>query len=967
MSHPSEASLENNLVQQLAAQGYASIKVPDGAALVANLKAQLEAFNGTTFTAKEFDAILNHLAKGNVFEKAKTLRDRYKLSKEDGESFYVRFFDHEDLGRNLFQVTQQVEQQGSFRNRYDVTLLVNGLPLVQIELKRTGIEIKEAFNQVGRYHKHSFWANHGLYYYVQVFVISNGANTKYFSNQKEQSVRQTFYWANADNRNITGLSDFAAIFLQPTFLGKFIAHYVVMEEAHKRMLVMRPYQVHATEAIVRQVLAGRENGYIWHTTGSGKTLTSFKASQIVMDLPQVHKVIFVVDRKDLDYQTQQEFNSFKENSVDVTKDTRALVRQLTDDTKLVLTTIQKLDNAVTMAQYEGRLTQLRDKRIVFIFDECHRSQFGLTHRRITDFFRNSQLFGFTGTPIFVDNANKNEFGKRTTQELFGKRLHQYVITDAIHDQNVLKFGIEYVGRYRHKGSSFIDIEVEDIDKAEVLNDRKRLEKIADYILAYHDVKTFDREYSALFATSSIDNLIQYYEIFQARKLEGRHDLRIAAIFTYGANEDNEDAQDFLPEAEAIDFRHAAGQAMVAAEPPSPYGSTHSRDKLEAIIIDYNGQYNTAFSTRDGLQFEGYAKDISKRLKDREKASFDDDKDRLDLVLVVNMMLTGFDAKKVNTLYVDKNLKQHGLIQAFSRTNRILGEKKSQGNILCFRNLKAATDEAITLFSNKEAIETVVLPPYEVIVQRFGQALEALIDRVPTYQHVDDLQSEEEELAFVQAFRDLLRVKNVLASYTDFKWDDLGISEETFNNYLSKYLDLRDKVMQDHEKQKVSILNDIDFELELVHRDQINVAYILKLLAKLKEAKLTERAQQEKTIRDLLDREVMLRSKRALIEQFIAEHLPRIADSDHIADAFEAYWNDQKVLALHTLCAEEQLDKSQFQSLIEAYLFSGQEPLREAILRCLGARPSVLHARAVADRIMARMKEYVEVFYRGMVG
>lgn len=508
MSHPSEASLENNLVRQLVAQGYASVKVPDGAALVANLKAQLEAFNGTTFTAKEFDAILNHLAKGNVFEKAKTLRDRYKLSKEDGESFYVRFFDHEDLGRNLFQVTQQVEQQGSFRNRYDVTLLVNGLPLVQIELKRTGIEIKEAFNQVGRYHKHSFWANHGLYYYVQVFVISNGANTKYFSNQKEQSVRQTFYWADADNRNITGLSDFAAIFLQPAFLGKFIAHYVVMEEAHKRMLVMRPYQVHATEAIVRQVLAGRENGYIWHTTGSGKTLTSFKASQIVMDLPQVHKVIFVVDRKDLDYQTQQEFNSFKENSVDVTKDTRALVRQLTDDTKLVLTTIQKLDNAVTMAQYEGRLTQLRDKRIVFIFDECHRSQFGLTHRRITDFFRNSQLFGFTGTPIFVDNANKNEFGKRTTQELFGKRLHQYVITDAIHDQNVLKFGIEYVGRYRHKGSSFIDIEVEDIDKAEVLNDRKRLEKIADYIIAYHNVKTFEREYSALFATSSIDNLIQ---------------------------------------------------------------------------------------------------------------------------------------------------------------------------------------------------------------------------------------------------------------------------------------------------------------------------------------------------------------------------------------------------------------------------------------------------------------------------
>jgi type I restriction enzyme R subunit len=963
----SEAVLERNLVQQLMDQGYAPVKIKDGAALVANLQVQLERFNNTSFTSKEFDAILNHLAKGNVFEKAKTLRDRYNLTKENGESFWVRFFDHEDWGRNLFQVTQQVEQQGSFLNRYDVTLLVNGLPLVQIELKRTGIEIKEAFNQVGRYHKHSFWTNHGLYYFVQVFVISNGVNTKYFSNQKEQSVKQTFFWADIDNRNVTGLPEFAAQFFQRDFLGKFIAHYVVMEEAHKRMLVMRPYQVHATEAIVQQVVAGtassrsgKDNGYIWHTTGSGKTLTSFKASQIVMDLPQVHKVVFVVDRKDLDYQTMLEFNSFKKDSVDVTKDTRSLVRQLTDDTKLVLTTIQKLDNAVNMAHYEAKINALRDKRIVFIFDECHRSQFGLTHRRITEYFRNSQLFGFTGTPIFVDNANKTQLGKRTTKELFGRCLHKYVITDAIRDQNVLKFGIEYVGRYRHKGSSFIDIEVEDIDKTEVFNDRKRLEKIADYIIAYHDVKTFGREYSALFATSSIANLIQYYEIFKDRKLAGKHDLRIAAVFTYGANEDNEDAQDFLPEDDVIDFR-------MAAEPLPSLGSGHSRDKMEAIIGDYNAQYGTSFSTRDSLLFEGYAKDISKRMKEREKASFNDEKDRLDLVLVVNMMLTGFDAKKVNTLYVDKNLKHHGLIQAFSRTNRILGEKKSQGNILCFRNLKAATDDAITLFSNKEAIETVVMPPYEVILQRFEAALKTLVARVPSYQFVDELQSEEEELAFVQAFRDLLRIKNVLASYTDFNWADLGITEENFNNYLSKYLDLRDKVKQDHEKQKVSILNDIDFELELVHRDQINVAYILKLLARLKETKLSERAQQEKTIRDLLDREVMLRSKRELIEKFIAEHLPNIPDSDKIEDEFEKYWNDQKVLALQTLCEEEQLDKAQFQSLIEAYLFSGQEPLRDDILRCLGDRPSILRARAVADRIMARMKEFVEVFYRGMVG
>ena len=886
----SEAILESNLIKQLVSLGYESVKIHDGDAFVSNLKIQLEAFNKTRFTTKEFDAILNHLAKGNVFEKAKTLRDRFVLNKEDGTSFYVRFFDNEDWSKNKYQVTNQVQIQGSFLNRYDVTLLVNGLPLVQVELKRSGLEIKEAFNQINRYQRHSFWSNHGLFQYVQLFVISNGVNTKYLANNRLQSVKQTFYWADANNKNVTGLPEFAHAFLNVDHLGKMISHYVVLNETFKNMMILRPYQYFATEAIINQVKTGNENGYIWHTTGSGKTLTSFKASQIIMELPEVYKVVFVVDRKDLDYQTMQEFNSFKKGSVDVTDNTASLVEQLTDTTKLVLTTIQKLNNAITKHHYENKLGHLKDKKIVFIFDECHRSQFGETHGRVTQYFQKAQLFGFTGTPIFAENASKNELGKRTTKDLFGNCLHKYVITDAIRDQNVLRFGIEYVGKY---------------------------------------------------------------------KQAGEHDLRIATIFTYGANEEDEDAQDYLPGDDE--------EFSMAADPQVAYQSSHTRDKLESYIADYNKMYGTSFSTTDSQAFENYFKDISKRLKEREKETFNDEKDRLDILLVVSMFLTGFDAKKVNTLYVDKNLKHHGVIQSYSRTNRILGEQKSQGNILCFRNLKKATDEAITLFSNKDAIEDIILPPYEAIAKKFKEALKTLLTIVPTFQKVDDLESEEAELSFIQAFRALLRAKNVLESYTDFSWEDLGIDEQTFENYKSKYLDLYDKVKNREAKQKTSILEDIDFELELIHRDLINVAYIIKLLAKLKETKTTEAEQQKKAIMDLLGGDIALRSKRELIEKFIQENLPLIDNADNIQDEFENYWQEQKILALDKICKEEQLDKEQLKALIDAYIFSGQAPLRDDVLKCLGDRPSILKAREIGDRIILKMKEYVQVFVNGMIG
>ncbi len=963
MTIQSEATLENKLIAQLQHLGYQAVEVRDAASLLVNLKSELEAFNDSTYTEKEFQGILNHLGKGNVFQKAKTLRDRYSFTQENGETRYVRFFDTENWSKNRYQVTHQVSQEGSFKNRYDVTLLVNGLPLVQIELKRRGIEIKEAFNQLNRYQKHSFWSNNGLFQYVQIFVISNGVNTKYLANNELQSVKQTFFWSDEQNNIITELPDFAAAFLHPDHLGKMIAKYIVINETHKTLMVLRPYQYYAVEALIRQVKTTTDNAYIWHTTGSGKTLTSFKTSQILMDLPQVYKVVFVVDRQDLDYQTMKEFNAFKAGSVDATENTNSLVQQLlgtyTDkkgeakDSNLIITTIQKLNKAIS-GKHSERLAKLKNKHFVFIFDECHRSQFGDTHAKITEFFAESQLFGFTGTPIFADNASKNERGKRTTSDLFGQCLHKYVITDAIRDENVLRFGIEYFSVFKHKDKPQFDIMVEDIDKSEVFNDPQYLENVADYIIANHKRKTFNKEYSALFAVSDIDRAIAYYELFQQKKEAGEHDLRIATIFTYGSNEAAPEAQDYLPE-EVLSS---------AAEAESDYAH-HTRDKLENFIGHYNRMYGTSFSTRDGKLFQEYFKDISKRLKEREKINFNDEKDRLDIVIVVGMMLTGFDAKKVNTLYVDKNLKQHGLIQAFSRTNRTLGDKKSQGNILCFRNLKKATDDAITLFSNKEAIEVVLMPDYENIAEKFQEAFEHLKAIAPNYQSVNQLVSEEEEEIFVKAFRKLMRNLNVLQSYTDFDWADMPLDEQEFEDYKGKYLDLYEKVKREAQKEKVSILDDIDFELELIHRDRINVAYIIKLLAKLKGAKTSEAQAQKKAIMDLLGGDVMLRSKRELIEKFIDEHLPKIQEADKIEEEFAQYWRDQKVLALKQICEEEQLDQAQFKSLIDQYLYSGQDPIRDDVFKCLDNRPSILQAREIGERIIDKMKEFVEVFERGV--
>ncbi|MDN6292759.1 MAG: HsdR family type I site-specific deoxyribonuclease, partial [Tetragenococcus halophilus] len=531
MPTQSEQVLEDKLVAQLQSLGYAKVAVSNEEALVANLKTQLEKHNSISFSKDEFARVLNILNKGSVFEKARTLREKQHIIRDNGDNLYFEFLNTEHWCQNEYQVTQQVTIKGSYKNRYDVTLLVNGLPLVQIELKRRGLEMKEAFNQVNRYQRHSFGSNSALIQYVQIFIISNGVNTKYYANNRHQSFKQTFYWSDKENKRLTNiLNGFTSDFLEPCHVSKMICKYIVLNETHKILMVLRPYQFYAVEAMIDKVKNSTHNGYIWHTTGSGKTLTSFKASQIIMQMPQVKKVVFVVDRKDLDYQTTKEFNSFSKGSIDGTDNTRALVKQFEDDTKLIVTTIQKLNTAISKNRYLQKMEALQDERVVFIFDECHRSQFGETHMRIINFFRNHQMFGFTGTPIFADNAAKNDLGKRTTKDLFGNCLHKYVITDAIKDENVLKFAVEYVGKFKQKDSATeIDVEVEDIDRRELMESTKRIDKIVDYIIANHNRKTHSREFTAMLCVSSTNVLVKYYDLFRRKKKEGKHNLKIATI------------------------------------------------------------------------------------------------------------------------------------------------------------------------------------------------------------------------------------------------------------------------------------------------------------------------------------------------------------------------------------------------------------------------------------------------------
>jgi type I restriction enzyme R subunit len=944
MSVQSEYALEDALIKQLVGMEYAKVDIEDEAAMLANLKHQLEIHNkNINLTPNEFDRVLNHLNTGGVFDRAKVLRDKYALKRDNNEVVYLSFINSDDWCLNEFQVTNQITIQGGRKNRYDVTILINGLPLVQIELKRRGAELKVAFNQINRYQHDSYDAGYALFQYVQLFIISNGVNTKYFSNNKQQSFKQTFFWTDKDNTRLSDLNVFASDFLKPCHIAKMITHYMVLTE-EQIIKVLRPYQFYAVEALVEKVKNSNDNAYIWHTTGSGKTLTSFKASQIIQTMAKVHKVMFVVDRKDLDYQTAREFNGFSKGSVDETSDTGTLVKQLADDsTKLILTTIQKLNNAIVKDRYLSKITHLQDKKFVFIFDECHRSQFGDTHKNIKEFFKNAQMFGFTGTPIFADNAQT-----QTTKDLFGECLHKYVIVDAIKDENVLRFAVEYVGKYKRKVSpNEIDIEVEGIDTKGLLDSPQRLEKIVDYILEHHKQKTKFPDFTGMFCVSSVETLIKYYEAFKAKQEGKDNPLKIATIFSYAANEEDPGANGLtdglIPEESVI--------------PETTKINTYSRDKLDGFINDYNNMFGTKYSTKDSQSFYNYYQDIAKRVRQGQ----------VDILLVVNMFLTGFDSPRLNTLYVDKNLKFHGLIQAFSRTNRILNDKKSQGNILCFRNLKEQTDEAIALFSNKNAKETVLLESYEEYVARFNETSEKLLELTPSVSSVDQLPDENAEAEFIKMFRELLRIKNVLTSFAEFKDEDLTINEQSFEDYKSKYLDIYDKVKKQDEGDVVSILDEVDFELDLIHRDEINVAYILNLLVSLNKLNPVEAKKRQKEIIDLIASEVQLRSKRKLIEEFISENLPKLTPNGNVLKEFESFWNEHKTNAFNKLCQEENLSPQKFESIVQTYVFANRLPRHQEIVDSLNFKPKILERKTLLERITLKIEEFITTFIDGMGG
>lgn len=899
MASQSEATLENNLIKTLIDGGYEQISIKDEDELESNFRHQLEKFNNTTFKDDEFKKILIHLEGGSIFEKAKKLRDQYELSRDEG-TFYVKFLNKQEWCKNIFQVANQITMKGKYENRYDVTILINGLPLVQIELKKRGVELKNAFKQIQRYQLHSF---HNLFNYVQIFVISNGVNTKFFSNNSELNYNFTFFWKDKDNRNINNLEDFATTFLEKCHLSKMISQYIVLNETKKSLMILRAYQYYAVESILESV-SNKSNGYVWHTTGSGKTLTSFKACQILAGREDIDKVMFIVDRNDLDYQTTKEFNSFSAGAVDGTDNTNALIKQLKGQNKLIITTIQKLHRAVKVRAKQ--LENYRNLRMVLMFDECHRSQFGDMHNDITGFFNDICCYGFTGTPIFAENANNS----RTTQDLFGKCLHSYLIKDAIHDENVLGFSVDYVGTYKSRVKT--DIEVEDIDTKEVMESEERLEKIVDYIIKYHDNKTYHKEFTSMFCVSSVPVLNKYYEIFK-KKNSG---LKIAAIYSYGDNVDLDDDK------------------------------KHPRDNLESHIKDYNNMFGTNFSTDD---FGQYYVDVSKRSKNKQ----------IDILLVVNMFLTGFDNPLLNTLYVDKNLQYHGLIQAFSRTNRVENIRKTQGNIVCFRNLKKRTDEAIRLFSDNDASGYIVTLPYEEYVDKFNSCANRLLNLVPEVQDVDLLEDENSAEKFVLTFKNILRVLNRMTTFAEFSYDDLRLTEQKINDYKSKYLDLHDKIVRKESPAKSSILEDIDFEIELTRRDNINVSYILTLLKEL-DPKDASFKKDVKLIHDLMQSSHELKSKAELIDKFINENIVESEGPIDIDEELPQYFEKEKNKEIDELVNSENLSDEKTREVIAEYEYSGK--LRnDDIKHSFNEKLGFLERRHKVDFLKSKIIDLVDKF------
>ena len=937
-TYQSEADLEREFIKNLQNQGYEYLNIHNEEELIINLKNKLEKLNNIIFSEKEWERFFKEkIANKNesIIEKTRTIQEDYikSFTRDNGTLINICLIDKKNIHNNFLQVINQYEEEnGNHNTRYDVSILVNGLPLIHIELKRRGVAIREAFNQINRYQRDSFWAGSGLFEYVQIFVISNGTNTKYYSNTtrarhiKEMSYNRrkvkkssnsfefTSYWADANNKAITDLVDFTKTFFAKHTILNILTKYCIFDTSDT-LLVMRPYQISATERILSKIQLANNykwvgkidaGGYIWHTTGSGKTLTSFKTAQLASQLDYIDKVLFVVDRKDLDSQTQKEYDRFSKGSANGNTSTKILKAQLEDryenKSKIIITTIQKLGHFIK----QNKNHKVFKKNIVLIFDECHRSQFGELHLAITKTFKNYFMFGFTGTPIFPKNSNgssKTLF--KTTEQTFGDKLHTYTIVNAINDGNVLPFRIDYINTIKEK-ENIQDKKVNAIDIEKAMSDPIRIREVVSYIIEHFEQKTMRNKhyelkdqrlsgFNSIFAVSSIPVAKKYYLEFKKQLEEKNKTLTIATIFSYSANEeentDNLDDESF--DTENLDLS--------------------SREFLEEAISDYNKKFGTNFDTSsDGFQL--YYEDLSKRTKNKE----------IDILIVVNMFLTGFDATTLNTLWVDKNLRMHGLIQAFSRTNRILNSIKTFGNIICFRDLQKETDEAIALFGNKEAGGIVLLKTYEEYYngyeddkgrekEGYSELIEELQNKFPIDEQIIGEQNKKE---FIILFGNILKIKNILSAFDKFAGNEI-LSEREYQDYQSIYIDLYEEIKKTRNTDKESINDDIIFEIELIKQVEINIDYIL-----MKVAEYYKSNKKDKEIlidiKKAIDSSIELRSKKELIEGFI----DRVNSSKNVTDDFKKFVREEKEKDLEKVIEEEKLKPEETKKFIDNSLRDG---------------------------------------------
>lgn len=891
MAYQSEFALENEVIQQLVGLGYEQVAIHNVEAMHQNLRQIInerhwDKLEGKPLTDSEFDRLMTDINNKTVFDSAKLLRDKYVLRRDDEQTVvYIELLNTRKWCQNKFQVTNQISVTDRYKSRYDVTLLINGLPLVQIELKRSGVAITEAFNQVKRYRRQNFT---GLFRFIQLFVVSNKMETRYFANSdKEWYKSHMFYWSDEKNERINHLKDFVHAFLEPCHIAKMISRYMIVNETDEILMALRPYQVYAVEAIVNRALETNNNGYIWHTTGSGKTLTSFKASQLLSQEKEIKKVIFLVDRKDLDSQTLAEFNKFQDDSVDLTKNTHTLLRQLGDASlPLIVTTIQKMANAVKSGAKV--MERYQEDKVVFIIDECHRTQFGDMHRSIRQHFKNAQYFGFTGTPRFEENKSQDG---RATADIFEKCLHHYLIKDAIRDGNVLGFSVEYHKTFEPK-DEIEEAYLSKINTKELWEADQRMEAVAEHIIQNYQNKTNNGQYTTMFAVQSIPTAIKYYHVFKKLKDAGKHDLNVTTIFTYQPNEETHDKDEAEVE--------------------------RSREVLDKVMNDYNEAFGTNFHTDN---YEGYFSDISKKMKKVIPGK------KIDILIVVNMFLTGFDSKKLNTLYVDKNLKYHDLIQAYSRTNRVEKETKPYGNIVCYRDLKQQTDEAIEIFSQTDNTETVLSPSYEEYLAMFKECLDRVFNIAPTPKAASDLEREDDKKEFVLAFRELGGLLLRLKTFDQFQFSEehIGIGEQTFEDYKSVYFNLYDEVThREPTDDGESVLDDIDFKVELLRNDLINVQYILDLLASIDLTDEADRDHRRRQIHQLLDKadDEQLRLKADLIRKFLDKVIPTLATDADINEAYYDYEEQEKVKEVQQFAESKEYSSSKLLSIIGEYEYSG---------------------------------------------